>query len=126
MMVKRSRILALAFPAALLLITACSLFLPARGPLKFDPPELPGTQVGAPYEARVTVSDNATPPGSFAISEGALPPGLQVEQIEHTNTARIFGTPQQAGTFHFKIYVWCYGTNVSGQTGEKEYSIAVK
>ncbi len=110
----------------LLSAVTCFLITTPRGPLKFDPPVLPDAQVGVPYEAKVTISDNATPAGAFSISEGTLPPGLTIEQIEHENTARISGTPQQPGTFKFTVFVWCYGTNVNGQVGEKEYTITVK
>ncbi len=112
---------------ALLLSISCMLFFGApRGSLQFQPEVLPAAQVGAAYEARVTISDNATPAGQFSVSEGALPPGLTLETLKGENTARIFGTPTQAGTFKFKIFVWCYGTNISGQTGEKEYTLVVK
>ncbi len=112
---------------ALLLSVSCMLFYGApRGPLQFQPETLPAAQVGAAYEARVSISDNATPAGQFSVSEGALPPGLTLETLKGENTARISGTPVQAGTFKFKIFVWCYGTNISGQTGEKEYTIVVK
>ncbi len=112
---------------ALLFSVSCMLFYgAARGPLQFQPETLPAAQAGAAYEARVSISDNATPAGQFSISEGALPPGLTLETLKGENSARISGTPAQAGTFKFKIFVWCYGTNISGQTGEKEYTIVVK
>ncbi len=116
------------FAAAVLFFTvSCMLFTPSRGPLKFDPAELPAAQVGVPYDVRVTISDNATPAGAFSISEGVLPKGLALEKIQSEgNSAHIFGTPQEAGVFNFRIFVWCYGTNVSGQTGEKQYSLVVK
>ncbi len=113
--------------ASLLMSTlACMLFTPPRGPLKFDPAVLPDAQVGVPYEAKVSISDNATPAGDFSISDGTLPGGLTLEKVEGESAARISGTPQEAGTFTFKIFVWCYGTNVSGQVGEKEYTLTVQ
>jgi hypothetical protein len=42
------------------------------------------------------------------------------------NTIQISGTPTVAGTFSFTIYVWCYGTNVSGQTATQGYTLVVK
>jgi hypothetical protein len=42
------------------------------------------------------------------------------------DTAKISGVPEEAGTFTFTVRVWCYGTNVSAQQGEKEYSILVE
>lgn len=106
---------------------SCFLFAPPRGPLKFEPAELPAAQVGVPYDVKVTISDNATPAGQFSIPAGALPEGLALEKVQgEENAAHIFGTPEEAGTFSFRIFVWCYGTNVSGQTGEKQYSLVVK
>ncbi len=113
--------------AGILLLStmACMLFTPPRGPLQFAPTALPDAQVGVPYEAKVSISDNATPAGEFSISEGTLPGGLTLEKVEGEDAARISGTPQEAGAFTFKIFVWCYGTNVSGQVGEKEYTLTV-
>lgn len=122
----RSLSAALLVGVVLLWTLACMLFTPPRGPLKFDPAVLPDAQVGVPYEAKVSISDNATPAGEFSISEGTLPGGLTFEKIEGEDAARISGTPQEAGGFTFKVFVWCYGTNVSGQVGEKEYTLTVK
>jgi hypothetical protein len=108
------------------LLLACMLFTPARGPLVFQPDELPAAQAGISYEARIIISGNTTPAGAFSVSEGTLPAGLQLETLEGENAARIFGTPTRAGAYKFTIFVWCYGTNVSGQTGEKEYTLVVK
>lgn len=105
---------------------SCMLLMPGRGSLIFAPDSLPAAQVGVPYEAKITISNNATPAGEFSISEGALPGGLTLETLKGENSARIFGTPTEAGTFKFKVFVWCYGTNISGQTGEKDYSLAVQ
>jgi hypothetical protein len=118
--------LALWLSGMLLFSLSCALFGPRRGPLQFEPDALPAAQVGSAYEAKVSISDNATPAGQFSVPEGALPPGLTLETLQGKNTARIYGTPTQAGTYKFKIFVWCYGTNISGQTGEKQYTLVVK
>ena len=124
---RRNRLWWFALAACVLLATlGCMLFTPPRGPLKFDPAALPDAQVGVPYETRISISDNATPAGAFSISEGTLPGGLTMEKVEGEDAARITGTPQEAGTFTFRVFVWCYGTNVSGQVGEKAYSLTVK
>jgi hypothetical protein len=113
------------FPALLLSIS-CVLFYPAGGELKFDPDQLPDARKGAAYEAEIHVTENRTPVGDFALSKGALPAGLELIKVEgEEDTARISGTPQEGGTFKFTVSVWCYGTNVSGQTGEKEYTLVV-
>lgn len=111
---------------ALIFTIGCMLITPDRGPLKFTPDALPDAQLGAPYEATVVISDNVTPAGEFSISEGHLPAGVTLEKVQNDNAVRITGTPREVGTFKFKVSVWCYGTNVSGQTGEKEYTLTVR
>jgi len=93
--------------------------------LKFDPDALPSAQADTPYEAEISVSQNNTPVGAFSISKGALPVGLQLVKVEGQDRVKISGIPQESGTFTFTVSVWCYGTNVSGQTGEKEYTIVI-
>jgi hypothetical protein len=117
-----------AMVACLTLLFTLSCFLPInlRGPLKFNPEKLPEAQAGIPYEVKITITQNATPAGQFSVSEGNLPKGLALETLQGENTARISGIPEEAGTFIFRIHVWCYGTNVSGQTGEMSYTIIVK
>ena len=110
---------------SLLFTVSCFLFLPPRGPIKFAPEALPAATSGVPYEVKITISGNATPAFLFSVSEGVLPKGLTLELVEEDHTARIFGTPQERGTFHFKVLVRCYGTNVPGQQGEQEYSLTV-
>ncbi len=123
---KRKPLCALLIGSLLLSALACMLFTPPRGPLKFDPAVLPDAQVGVPYEAKVSISDNVTPAFLISLVEGVLPAGLQFEKIEGEDAGRIFGTPQEAGVFKFKIIAYCYGTNVNGQQGEKDYSLTVK
>jgi hypothetical protein len=55
-----------------------------------------------------------------------LPRSPTLERVQGEDSVRIVGTPAETGTLTFKVFVWCYGTNVSGQTGEKEYTIRVK
>ena len=115
------------FACGLVLVTsACFLFSTPRGPLKFSPDKLPDARVGVPYEAKVSVTQNVTPVGGISISEGFLPKGVTLEKVKSENSALISGTPTEAGTFPIKIFVWCYGTNVSGQVGEMSYTIVVK
>ncbi len=124
-MKKNRFVIAMVWAAAFLLTLSCYALTTRRGPLKFDPASLPAAQVGVPYDVKVTVTQNVTPAGQFSISEGALPKGLTMEKVQDENSARISGTPEEAGTFTFKIYVWCYGTNVNGQSGEMSYTIKV-
>jgi hypothetical protein len=98
-----------------------------RPALQFSPTTLPDAQVGSAYAATITVSQAATPVGGASVQDGALPAGLQLALAkEPINTIQISGTPTVAGTFSFTIYVWCYGTNVGGQTATQEYTLVVK
>ena len=98
-----------------------------RPALQFSPTTLPDAQVGSAYAATITVSQAATPVGGASVQDGALPAGLQLALAkEPINTIQISGTPTVAGTFSFTIYVWCYGTNVGGQTATQEYTLMVK
>ncbi|HSB00207.1 MAG TPA: Ig domain-containing protein [Anaerolineales bacterium] len=100
---------------------------PERGPLKFDPPELPAAKAGVPYEVEIKVTQNMTPVGDFIVDPDTLPPGLELVIVkEGKDTARITGTPEKAGTYTFRVDVWCYGTMVNGQTGSQEYTIEVE
>jgi hypothetical protein len=115
----------LAIGFTLYISVSCMLFGPQRGPLTFQPDRLPEAQVGAPFEAKISIGGNVTPAGAFSVQKNTLPPGLMLETLEGQNAAHIVGTPTAAGTYKFTISVWCYGTNVSGQTGEKEYTLVV-
>lgn len=102
------------------------IFQPTRGPLDFRPDSLPPAQVGQEYSAPIAISQNETPVGEFFIAEGQLPAGMTLEQVEGEDTAVLSGIPEQAGTYTFTVSVWCYGTNVSGQTGAQEYQLLVE
>ncbi|MBI5839753.1 MAG: hypothetical protein HZB19_06595 [Chloroflexi bacterium] len=120
--------LALAFgTACLTLFPTDERIQPERGPLKFDPETLPNAQVGVPYEVEIKVTQNVTPVGDFSVAPERLPLGLELVMAEDVgDTARITGTPEELGTFTFVVSVWCYGTNVSGQAGDMEYTIVVE
>ena len=112
---------------------ACAIALTAvlgctpRSALQFSPTTLPDAQVGSPYAATVTVSQAATPVGGASIQDGALPAGLNLAVAkEPIDTIQISGTPTVAGTFSFTVSVWCYGTNVNGQTATQRYTLVVK
>lgn len=108
------------------LTLACFAPVEPRPGLEFDPAQLPAARVGVPYEATVRVQGNVTPVFLFGVAEGSLPDGLRWEYHEHDDFAKISGAPTRAGTFTFKLSASCLGTNVSGQTGEIEYTIEVK
>jgi hypothetical protein len=97
-----------------------------RGSLVFSPKSLPAARLGQPYETKISISNNDTPVGSFSVVSGELPPGLSLQHLEPEDLAMLSGIPTQTGSYTFTISIWCYGTNVSGQTGAKEYTIIVE
>lgn len=105
---------------------ACNAVLPKVSALQFAPDSLPAAQAGGAYENEIRVTQNTTPVGEFSISKGSLPPGLELVRVKQDDAVKISGIPEETGTFTFTVHAWCYGTNVSGQVGEKEYSIVVK
>lgn len=111
-----------------LLFSSLACWDTSRSALVFTPADLPEARVGVPYDMEIQVSQNETPVYSFYVSEGTLPQGLAFEFDEeaHEDKARIHGVPAESGTFTFKVAARCLGTNVNGQTGEWEYTIAVE
>ena len=112
---------------------ACAFVLTAvlgctpRPALQFSPATLTDAQVGSSYAANITIGQAVTPVGGASVQDGALPAGLALALAkEPADTIEISGTPTVAGTFNFTIYVWCYGTNVNGQTATQGYTLLVK
>jgi hypothetical protein len=94
--------------------------------LQFSPDSLPDAQVGQAYSVAITISGNETPVGQMSIAEGDLPAGLALQHEGGKSTATISGTPKEAGEFEFTLAAWCLGTNVSGQTGQRDYRLVVR
>lgn len=120
-------------------MTACNAFLestPAPTPepveyvirplLEIGPDTLPEAEAGMPYEVLIQVSKNETPVNGVDISQGGLPHGLEIKFEDGSNSALISGIPQESGTYHFTVHVWCVGTNTGGQMGDKEYTLVIK
>lgn len=120
---KISLCLILAGLVVFLSTTFCNLT--PRPALQFMPDQMPDAQTGIPYKVEILIFGNATPVGNYSISAGALPPGLELIMEEQLHTARISGTPTQSGSYQFTVSIWCYGTNVSGQTRDKQYTLVV-
>jgi hypothetical protein len=119
---KNSFRLVLAGLAILLSTTFCVLTPPS---LEFKPDQLPTARAGQPYHADILITQNVTPVDNFSITEGTLPPGLTLVMDRTVRIGRISGTPSQAGTYQFTVSVWCLGTNIPGQTGDKQYTLVV-
>ncbi len=102
------------------------VFEPVTTPLMIEPESLPNAQTGVAYEVEILVSDNVTPVSSVIISNGTLPPGLELVFMDGEDGATISGTPEESGTYTFTVFISCFGTMVGGQTGDKEYTIIVE
>ncbi len=93
-------------------ITATLLFNVAPAgpaPLGITPATVPNGLVGAAYGAQLGTS-GGTPPYSFRISQGNLPPGITM------NGAGTFsGTPSLAGSFTFGVLATDGGSRSAGQ-----------
>jgi len=101
-------------------------FGPTPGPLTFVPDTLPPARAGEAYTAEIRITGNVTPAGDIYISSGTLPSGLELEFVDGEDAAIIRGIPVAAERSSFTVSVWCFGTQVSGQTGDKEYSLRVE
>jgi hypothetical protein len=67
-------------------------------PLNIFGPPLSPAPVNVPYHSQIPIS-GGTPPYSFAVASGQLPPGLTLDSA----TGFLDGTPSQAGTFNFSV-----------------------
>ena len=84
-----------------------------------SPATLPTPVLGVPYNQTITAS-GGTPPYTFTVSSGALPPGLNLNPTSGT-TAVISGTPTTAGTFNFTITA----TDANGCPGSRAYTLVI-
>ncbi|MFN7976184.1 MAG: putative Ig domain-containing protein, partial [Acidobacteriota bacterium] len=81
-----------------------------------NPASLPNGTVGTPYSQTVTAS-GGTAPYTFAISAGALPPGLALNAA----TGVISGTPTAPGTYNFTVRA----TDANGCQGTRAYTVVI-
>jgi large repetitive protein len=75
---------------------------------------LPGGQVGVSYSELLTAT-GGTPPYSFAISAGSLPPGIAL------NGAELSGTPTTTGSYTFTIQA----TDSASANAKQQFTIAI-
>jgi hypothetical protein len=120
---RRFRILILA-TAASLAVLAFASSAPAgdfaEGPCTGEPTKVcPTATAGQSYSTQFTLKEPGDCGPSFALSSGALPPGLSLAPDE--GVAR--GTPTQAGTFTFFITV-SYSCGLKSAS-DQQYSISV-
>lgn len=88
---------------------------PAPPPLDFGPGTLANGNVGTGYTRQFTASGGVSP-YRFAITAGALPPGLTL-----LATGSLFGTPTTAGTYTFTVTV----TDAVPQTASRQYTVTI-
>ena len=76
-----------------------SLVLNIISPPSITSPTLPGGTVNSPYPGAQYMGSGGTPPYTFAIASGPLPPGITL----NPSTGALSGTPTTAGTYHFVV-----------------------
>jgi hypothetical protein len=84
-------------------------------PLAISPSSLPDGKVGLVYRQKLSASGGAAP-YAFAVSDGALPPGLTLD-----SDGGIGGTPTTEGFFSFSVAV----TDSRGRTGSAFYFVVI-
>ncbi len=89
--------------------------LPICPIITVNPATLPNGTVGMPYNQTLTATGGAAP-YSFAVTAGALPPGLSL-----SSAGQLSGTPSTGGTFNFTVTV----TDASGCTGTRNYGLTI-
>jgi hypothetical protein len=110
---------------ALALVVLAGCGKDRRPALQFTPDALPDGQVGQPYHVEIGVGGHHTPVGGMGAA--GLPPGLVFTFYQRAAYPAVLeGVPTQPGTYVLKVDAWCYGTNVSGQTGGREYRIVIR
>ncbi len=83
--------------------------------ITFDPLTLPTGIVGTSYNQTLTAT-GGTAPYSFAVTSGALPPGLSL-----SSSGSLSGIPSQASTFNFTVRA----TDANNCTGSRSYSLTI-
>src|SRR5450755_2233316 len=84
------------------------------GGLSISTTSLPGGQSGTPYSQTLTAT-GGTPPYTFTVSAGSLPPGITL------NGANLSGTPTKTGSYTFTIQV----SDSIAATATQQFTIAI-
>jgi len=90
--------------------------------------EVPGHVVltaGQRAEIVGDISNARTPVGGVDLTDGHLPPGLELEYTPETCSFAITGVPSAEGQYEVGIFAWTYGTNFPGDTATVRLSIDV-
>ena len=99
-----------------LLSTIFSIPTPVEAQPSIFPSSLPEAQVDVSYTATL-VANPITPPCTWTITSGSLPPGLSLSAA----TGTISGTPAEDGTYTFFVTV----TDTVGTSPQQGFSISV-
>jgi YVTN family beta-propeller protein len=75
---------------------------------------IPDGTVGVYYKNKVT--NSGTPPYTFTVTGGALPPGLTLG-----SDANLYGTPTTPGAYSF----WIQATDATGCSGARDYTMMI-
>ena len=92
-----------------------SLNIPAAM-VGLSPVTVPGGAVAAPYTATTLSASGGIAPYSYAVTAGALPPGLTLSAA-----GAMAGTPTGSGNYNFTVMA----TDANGQTGARAYSMPI-
>jgi hypothetical protein len=88
--------------------------------ITLSPSTLADGTVGEAYSATVTAQGDGTPPYTFTVSSGALPPGLSLVPAGADATS-IAGTPTKAGSYDVVLLA----TDSNGHGGDEAYTLVV-
>ena len=90
--------------------------VPVLAAVTLSPPTLPAAVAGTTYSQQLTASGGAGGPYTFAVTAGALPPGLTL-----STGGAVSGTPTAAGSFPFVVTA----TDPLGNAGQQVYALLV-
>ncbi len=102
-------------PYSIVILAVPGPVVPGCPFITVSPATLAAAVLGTPYSQTITAS-GGTPPFTFRVSSGALPPGLTLSSTSGT-TAVISGTPTTNGSFSFTITA----TDANGCPGSQTY-----
>ena len=105
--------------------TGMSLTVAPVEPLTIEPSSLPTGAVGTSYSVQLEETGVGTPPFSWAVAGGRLPPGLTLAAASgkpwYGAQATISGTPTEAGSYSFALRL----TDGKGRTVTASFTIKV-